>query len=156
MNDRDQAARKVIETPKSPVGLYLLIAVIAAVAIWSFQQPSIDVPEETRSPQPERTPQPSDTGRAKGDLRTLFSADDYPAAAQRNGEEGTVQANLLIGPDGKVQSCTVIRSSNSKALDDATCSILQRRARFKPARDVNGMAVSDTVTTPPVVWRLEG
>ena len=133
-----------------------MIAVVAAVAIWSFQQPTVEVPKETRTQQPDHTPQASNTGSAKGDLRTLFSADDYPAAAQRNGEAGTVQAKLFIGPDGKVQSCTVIRSSNSAVLDDATCSILRRRARFTPARDVNGMAVSDTVTTPPVVWRLEG
>src|SRR3982750_2658191 len=36
---------------------------------------------------------------AKGDLRTLFSADDYPAAAQSAEAQGTVQASLTIGTD---------------------------------------------------------
>lgn len=154
----DQAARKVIETPKSPLALYLVIAGIVAFAVWSFQQPSIDVPDESARPRSAQTPASttSPTGSAKGDLRRLFSADDYPALAQRNGEEGTVQAELAVNGDGRVEKCTVIRSSGSKTLDEATCSILQRRARFTPARDVNGDAVSDTVTTPPVTWRLEG
>ena len=45
---------------------------------------------------------------AKGDLRTLFSADDYPASAQSSGAEGTAQAPLTIGPDGRVTGCNLI------------------------------------------------
>jgi protein TonB len=93
---------------------------------------------------------------AKADVRTIFSSDDYPADAQRNGEEGTVQAELSIDARGRVRGCRVIRSSGHASLDSATCSILQRRARFKPAQDVNGDAVASSVVTPLVVWRLEG
>jgi len=93
---------------------------------------------------------------AKGDLRTLFSADDYPAAAQAAGAEGTAQATLTIGPTGQVVGCNLIRSTGNSALDSATCNILRRRAKFTPARDSNGQATTDTVTTPPIVWRLEG
>ena len=93
---------------------------------------------------------------AKGDLRTLFSADDYPAAAQAAGAEGTAQAQLTIGPDGRVVGCNLTRSTGNSALDSATCNILRRRAKFSPAKDSNGNATSDTVTTPPIVWRLEG
>ncbi len=93
---------------------------------------------------------------ARGDLRTLFSVDDYPASAERKGEEGTVQANLAIDKAGRVSGCTILHSSGSKTLDNTTCSIMQRRARFVPARDVNGNAVPDAVVTPPVVWRLAG
>src|SRR3954453_5719034 len=39
---------------------------------------------------------------AKGDLRSLFSADDYPAAAQSAGAEGTAQAQITVGTDGRV------------------------------------------------------
>jgi protein TonB len=91
-----------------------------------------------------------------GDLRTLFSADDYPAEAQRNGEEGTVQAELSVDARGHVRGCTVIHSSGHASLDSATCRILQRRARFDPAHDVNGDAVASSVVTPRIVWRLEG
>ena len=93
---------------------------------------------------------------AKGDLRTLFSADDYPAAAQSAEAQGTVQASLTIGTDGRVVSCNITRSSGNSSLDSATCNILRRRAKFTPARDSNGQATTDTITTPPIVWRLEG
>jgi protein TonB len=93
---------------------------------------------------------------AKGDLRTLFSADDYPAAAQAAGAEGTAQAELTIGPDGRVIGCNLTRSTGNSALDSATCNILRRRAKFSPAKDSNGNATTDTVSTPPIVWRLEG
>jgi protein TonB len=93
---------------------------------------------------------------AKGDLRSLFSADDYPAGAQSAGAEGTAQATLSISPDGRVVGCNLIRSTGNSSLDSATCNILRRRAKFTPARDSNGNATSDTITTPPITWRLEG
>jgi protein TonB len=93
---------------------------------------------------------------AKGDLRTLFSADDYPASAQAAEAQGTAQAELTVGPNGTVIGCNLIRSTGNGALDSATCNILRRRAKFTPARDSNGNATTDTVTTPPIVWRLEG
>ncbi len=89
-------------------------------------------------------------------MRSLFSSDDYPAAAQAAGAEGTAQASLTIGPDGRVSGCSITRSSGNGSLDAATCSILRRRAKFTPARDSNGNATSDTITTPPITWRLEG
>ena len=91
---------------------------------------------------------------ARGDLRSLFSADDYPASAQASGAEGTTQASLTIGPDGRVTACNIIRSAGNSSLDSTTCSILRRRAKFTPARDSNGNATSDTITTPPIRWVL--
>jgi protein TonB len=93
---------------------------------------------------------------AKGDVRTLFSADDYPASAQAAGAEGTAQAQLTIGADGRVVGCNLIRSTGNGALDSATCNILRRRAKFTPARDSNGNPTTDTYTTPPIRWQLEG
>jgi len=116
-------------------------------------------PVVTPPPAPAPPPPPHKTvsaQSAKGDLRTLFSADDYPAAAQSAGAEGTAQASLTIGPDGRVVGCNLVRSSGNSSLDSATCNILRRRAKFTPARDNNGNATTDTVTTPPIVWRLEG
>jgi protein TonB len=93
---------------------------------------------------------------AKGDLRTLFTADDYPASAQAAGAEGTAQAEITIGTDGRVIGCNITRSSGNSALDSATCNIIRRRAKYVPARDSNGQATTDTITTPPITWRLEG
>ena len=95
--------------------------------------------------------------RATGaDIRTIFSADDYPASAQAAGAEGTVRARLTVGPDGSVVSCEVIESTGNAALNSTTCNIIRRRARFTPARDANGERTTDTVITPPIRWQLEG
>ncbi len=93
---------------------------------------------------------------ARGDLRTLFTTDDYPASAAAAGAEGTAQAQLTIDSGGRVVGCSLIRSTGNSALDSATCNILRRRAKFTPARDSNGNPTTDTVTTPPIRWQLEG
>jgi protein TonB len=93
---------------------------------------------------------------AKGDLRSLFSGDDYPASAQSAGAEGTARATLTISATGQVVGCDITQSTGNRALDSATCSILRRRAKFTPARDSNGNPTTDTVQTPSIVWRLEG
>jgi TonB family protein len=91
--------------------------------------------------------------KARGNVAALFSMDDYPISAIQNGEEGVVQAQLLIGPDGRLAGCVIFRSSGSTALDQATCAILQRRARFVPARDGHGNPTSDQMMVR-IRWEL--
>jgi protein TonB len=116
--------------------------------------PVVQAPPPPPPPPPPRKTQSA--APARGDVRSLFSADDYPASAQAAGAEGTAQASLTIGSDGRVVGCNLIRSTGNGALDSATCNILRRRAKFTPARDSNGNATTDTYTTPPITWRLEG
>lgn len=94
--------------------------------------------------------------RATGDVRALLSADDYPEAARRREETGTVQARLEIGTNGKVTGCSIVSSSGSTALDSATCKVLKARARFTPAKGSDGQPVSDSYVTPRIVWKIEG
>lgn len=117
-------------------------------------RPVIVAPPPPMPPPPPRKVQSATS--ARGDLRTLFSGDDYPASAQAAGAEGTARAQLTIGADGRVASCNITQSTGNGALDSATCNILRRRAKFVPARDSNGNATTDTITTPSIVWRLEG
>jgi len=116
--------------------------------------PPVQPPAPPMAPPPPRKVQSAES--AKGDLRTLFSADDYPASAQAAGAEGTSQATITIGTDGRVVGCNIIRSSGNSALDAQTCNIIRRRAKYVPARDSNGQPTTDTLTTPPITWRLEG
>ena len=78
---------------------------------------------------------------------------EYPAGA--NGAQGTVGFQLTIDPAGRVIGCAVTRSSGSRVLDEATCRLLQRRARYTPARDSNGNPAVGTVEDD-VVWKLPG
>jgi len=109
----------------------------------------------TAPPAPPAPPAPRiEPSRAKSDLRSYFSTDDYPSRALRNEEEGTARARLVVGTNGRVESCSIIQSTGSSELDRATCQILERRARFEPATDSSGAKVSDTVTTPPIRWQI--
>ena len=89
------------------------------------------------------------TARGRGNV---FSDDDFPSASRAAEEEGVTRVSYTVGVDGRVTQCEVVQSSNFKRLDDATCSIIQRRFRFNPAtRD--GQPVSER-KTQPVRWRL--
>lgn len=83
--------------------------------------------------------------RAKANLASLFSDQDYPAAALAAREQGMVGFALDVGPNGQVSGCTITRSSGSTALDDATCRVIRSRARFTPALDAGGATVPDTI-----------
>jgi len=85
---------------------------------------------------------------------SLIRADDYPVQALRNGEQGTVYYELTIGKDGRPKACRVAKSSASERLDRATCSILMKRARFRPARDASGNPTED-VYTGEISWRFQ-
>jgi len=150
---------KVPPPPTTPPPLVRMQAPEPPIRVVEAPTPP-PIPPVVMAPPPPPAPAPPrktvSAQSAKGDLRTLFSADDYPASAQSAGAEGSVRASLTIGPDGRVTGCTVTQSSGNGALDSTTCSILKRRAKFTPARDSNGNATSDTISTPTIVWRLEG
>ena len=97
---------------------------------------------------------PENTSSKGGDVRMLFSYDDYPADAIQNGWGGTVVADLRIDAKGQPRRCAIVRSSGHESLDHATCNIMLIRARFTPAHDSNGRPVEDTFRTPPITWRI--
>ena len=136
---------------------YVVVAFVAAAVVWTYSQQDSGEPDHHRtSPSsPNSSVQSTSATPAPRDVRTIFSVDDYPAEAQRRGEQGTVQARLTVAPSGRVSNCAIIRSSGFPILDQTTCSILSKRALFAPPRDANGQPVADKVDTPPIVWRLE-
>jgi protein TonB len=81
------------------------------------------------------------------------SNDDYPAEALRSGAQGSVAARITIGPAGRVNSCSIERSSGNAMLDSVTCRLFQVRYRFAPARDARGNPVSES-RTQVLTWRL--
>ena len=80
-------------------------------------------------------------------------AEDYPAKALRERREGLTEVSVTIGTDGSPRDCTVIQSSGSPDLDEATCRNIYRRAHWSPATDERGKAVPST-TTMHVRWML--
>lgn len=92
---------------------------------------------------------------SRANLASLFSQDDYPPTALRANEQGSVGFKVAIGSDGRVTSCDVTSSSGSAALDEQTCRLIVRRARYTPARSATGAAQASTAegkinwTLPP-------
>jgi protein TonB len=97
---------------------------------------------------------PAPPAPGPGNLASYFSTADYPKAAIRRREQGTVWFRVEIGPDGRVTRCAVTRSSGSAALDSTTCRLAARRFRYRPATDAAGHPVSDVKDGLKVDWRL--
>lgn len=90
-----------------------------------------------------------------GGLDKIFSPEDYPEIAERNGETGRIKVRVSVDEQGRATSCTLTRSSGSKTLDEATCRILMKRARYAPALDAQGHAVASLYVTT-ILWLIEG
>ena len=120
-----------------------------AIYVPPVPQPAPPAPQPAPPPPPRVVP----PQRARANLNSYFSTDDYPAAALRGNEQGTTGFSLTIGPSGRVEACSVTSSSGSSSLDQATCRILRSRARYTPARDQNGQPTSGR-DSGRVTWRL--
>lgn len=79
--------------------------------------------------------------------------DDYPRAALAAGAEGVTAVVLDIDAFGRIDRCAVAAGSGSRPLDDAACSVMAARGRFRPATDAMGDAVPG-VYHHRVAWRL--
>src|SRR5688572_30802517 len=64
-------------------------------------------------------PVPAVRAVATQSLPRLFSTADYPSAAVRNGESGTVGMAVSIDREGRIRQCAIIASSGSASLDAA-------------------------------------
>lgn len=107
--------------------------------------PVIQAPPAPPAPPPPAPP-PVQVSKMtpRGNPASWATNDDYPAAAQRAGDSGTTGFRLTVGTDGRVTGCTVTASSGSSILDDTTCRLVTRRARFNPGKDASGNAIGGT------------
>ncbi|MDQ0250636.1 TonB family protein [Sphingomonas kyeonggiensis] len=78
----------------------------------------------------------------RGRPQAWVTDEDYPAAAMWERQAGAVAARLDLDAQGVPTACKVTRSSGSAVLDSTTCTLMQARARFNPARDAAGKAVA--------------
>jgi protein TonB len=77
---------------------------------------------------------------------------EYPSAAKRMEEEGTVQLKFLVGVDGKVIESAVEKSSGFRRLDEAARAGLSK-CQFKPAT-IDGKPQQSWASLK-YTWRLE-
>ena len=97
------------------------------------------------------------TGTGNGDggtdlepLSEEFRPSDYPRSV-RTGTGGRVEFRYTVGVSGRVTDCSVTRSSGNADLDAATCRVVLKRFRYRPATDANGRPFP-TVVEGDVDW----
>lgn len=70
--------------------------------------------------------------------RSWITPQDYPTSALRENRSGHTGFRLTIAPEGKPMRCEIVYESGWNDIDQATCKLLMKRARFKPALDAQG------------------
>ena len=91
--------------------------------------------------------------KPKGNPGSWVTDNDYRPSWVRREMSGTARFSLEISASGRVTLCTITGSTGHSALDTATCSLIQMRARFEPARDSSGDNVAGSYSNS-VAWRL--
>ncbi len=109
------------------------------------------VPEAAAPTPPEPTaPAAPGVTLAPGDVPVPIPgqtpAPEYPPAAMRSGDQGTVLVRVEVGADGVPTSVEVAQRSGSRDLDRAAVNAV-RQWRFQPAQR-DGQAVAGAVTVP--------
>jgi protein TonB len=117
--------------------------------------PNPPPPAPPAPPPPPPPPAISKAAAARGNPGSWFGGDaDYPAAARRNEEQGTVVIAFEINEAGRIENCRVTSSSGSSSLDEATCALAVRRGRYSAALDAAGKPTRSR-NTLRVHWKLE-
>lgn len=71
---------------------------------------------------------------------------DYPTDLLRKGNQGIVNFRVIVNPEGEVESCHIQESSRPEGFDTAVCTQISRRAKFTPALDAEGKAITSYYT----------
>lgn len=95
----------------------------------------------------------SGTGEVAVRVAGALSDRDYPRAAR--GAGGTVAIRFRVRADGGVDQCHPIASSGVSVLDDLTCELVERRFRYRPARDAYGQPI-DSEQRTSFTWGARG
>ncbi len=84
----------------------------------------------------------------KGNPASWVRASDLPAI---DGNAAVTTLDLMINQSGRPTDCKVIVSSSASDLDAAACASLLKRARFKPAKDADGVETASAYRDR-IVW----
>lgn len=84
----------------------------------------------------------------------LIDFDDFPFYMYHQARANlTVYTRTTVLPDGKIDNCFVERSSSDRALDAFTCQLITKRAKFLPAKWMDGSAVYGVIRTA-IRWTM--
>ncbi|MEE4318084.1 MAG: energy transducer TonB [Erythrobacter sp.] len=72
--------------------------------------------------------------------------DAYPARARNRGEQGLMRMRVIVSPEGTVESCAIIKETETERLESPACGAMQN-ARFTPALDAAGQPMRSYYVT---------
>lgn len=80
-------------------------------------------------------------------IRGSLSYGGLPLEARIRRARGSVAVRFTVTRSGSVAGCSILRSSGDPDLDRSTCPQIERKFRYRPARDSAGRPVASTVST---------
>ena len=86
-------------------------------------------------------------------IRGRFRNSDFPSSAKAAGRL-TIGVRYAVGPSGRVEHCEIIAPSGYPEVDAMTCRVIVERYRFQPARDEEGVPVTE-VTEEDYTWSFD-
>lgn len=107
-------------------------------------------------PSPGPAPKPvaeAIAAKARNNPGEWITEADYKTSWINRGWAGNAGFRLQVGASGRVEGCQITRSTGFAALDEATCALVTKRARFDPARNGDGDKVSGTYSSS-VRWQI--
>ena len=93
------------------------------------------------------------TAAPRGNPGGWVTDNDYRSSWISRGYSGVASFTLAIDARGRVTGCTITSSTGYSALDEATCRLLESRARFDPAKDTSGNTVAGSYRSS-IRWRI--
>lgn len=77
---------------------------------------------------------------------------DYPSDAYSQGEQAIMRMRVIVSEEGRVESCTIIKATDTDRLESPACRVMQG-ARFEPARDAAGQPFRSLYVTS-ITYRI--
>jgi protein TonB len=129
-----------VPPPEISIDIPVATGPSTAISNVTSERPVAAPPPPVAAPKPVerkvvRTP-PSTQGRG-----ARITQPEYPPAARRAGEEGTVTLKVFVTEGGRAGQVEVAKSSGFPKLDEAAVKEVQRNWRFVPGKE-DGKAVS--------------
>ena len=138
--------KKVELPPPPPVAPPPKINVaVAPPQIQTVTTPPPAPPPIVLAPPAPPPPPPPKPATPRNNPGTWATPNDYPSRALREDREGTTGFRVTIDDNGRVASCSIVSSSGHADLDEATCKLVTRRARFRKPSDGYGSVYSNRV-----------
>jgi protein TonB len=116
--------------PEVTINLAAVRTPPAAITVTAPPPPAPPKPVIAAPPPPPPPPPPTP---ATATTSHQVTADDYPPVSIRLQEQGKVAIKYTIAADGSVTDCAVTTTSGKPRLDDAACTMVKKRWKFKPA-----------------------